>query len=464
MAYARAAALAESCGWPDHLARAALGYGGRFAWARAGTDTALVPLLERALDAVGDGDSPARVRLLARLAPAIRDEPLRDRRVGLAEEALEMARRIGDPVTLAYALDGYWPAVEGPDTIGSTAAADELISLAQSIGNKELEYEGHDHRLHTAWALADPAAVDVELDLLGRLADDLRQPAHRWHLGSTRMVVALMEGRFEEAEELISVSLDLGRRAESWNSVVSERVGLFVLRREQGRLAELEDTIRRSVREFPALLRFQCALAHLYAELGRAEDARAALDQLVARDLAREHLDAEWLFSISLLASPCALVEDAGAATASTGCCPRTAISIRRRRSRAPSAPWPGGSACSPPCSGATTTPRGTSAPRSRRSGGWARAPGSPTPSTTWPRRSSHGGRRETSRRPTCSSPRRGARTASSVWRSGPRAPRRPVEAPQLVGTDGLAWGRRECRVHMPTPARSSSAPAPIAR
>ncbi len=52
-----AAELAERAGLAQHLARAALGYGGRFAWARASTDPALVPLLERALAAIGDEDS-----------------------------------------------------------------------------------------------------------------------------------------------------------------------------------------------------------------------------------------------------------------------------------------------------------------------------------------------------------------------------------------------------------------------
>ena len=114
-------------------------------------------------------------------------------------------------------------------------------------------------------------------------------------------MLALMEGRFDEADELIAATLAVGQQALSWNAIVSHRLGLFVLRREQGRLAELEDTIRRSVHEYPALLRFQCALTHLYGELGREDDARAAFDDLLSRDLAHEYVDAEWLFSLSLL-------------------------------------------------------------------------------------------------------------------------------------------------------------------
>jgi DNA-binding SARP family transcriptional activator len=316
-AFREAAELAERGGLAQHLARAALGYGGRFAWARGGADPALVPLLERALSAIGERDSPIRASLLARLAAAVRDEPLRDRRVGLAEEALGIARRSGDPVTLAAALEGHWIGVEGPDLYlrgDGVAVGEELISLGEQIGDRERVFAGHDHRLHCLWVLADRAGVDVELEALLALDEELRQPAQHWAVGTGETTIALMEGRFEQAEQLLAGTLAIGERAESWNAVVSHRLGLFVLRRAQGRLAELEDIIRRSVHEYPSLPRFPAALAHLYAELGREPGARSVLEVLLSRDLAREHFDAEWLFTISLLADPCARLGERDAA------------------------------------------------------------------------------------------------------------------------------------------------------
>jgi tetratricopeptide (TPR) repeat protein len=91
-------------------------------------------------------------------------------------------------------------------------------------------------------------------------------------------------------------------------------MALFALRHAQGRLGELEGTIARSVHEYPALLRFRCAQAHLYAALGREGEARAALDDVLSRDLAKEYRDAEWLFSVAVLADPCAVLGDADAA------------------------------------------------------------------------------------------------------------------------------------------------------
>jgi DNA-binding SARP family transcriptional activator len=316
-AFRDAAELAERAGLAEHLARAALGYGGRFAWARASTDPALVPLLERALAAIGEQDSLVRVRLLARLAASGRDDPSSDRRARLGEEALRIARRSGDVATLASAIEGHWIAVEGPDLYlrrEGVAVGDELISLGEQIGDTEKVFAGHDHRLHCLWVLGDRAGVEVELEALGVLADELRQPAQQWHVSTGRTMLALMEGRFEQAEQLISETLAVGERAESWNAVVSQRLALFVLRRTQGRLAEIEDIIRRSVHEYPSLPRFACALAHLYGELGRERDGRATLEGLLTRDLAHEHLDAEWLFTISLLADPCARLGDRDAA------------------------------------------------------------------------------------------------------------------------------------------------------
>lgn len=312
-AFQRAAALAEESHQPEQLARAALGYGGRFLWGRGRSTPALVPLLERALQAVGKDDSPVRVRLLTRLATALRDEKHRDRRVGLAGDALDMARRIGDPVTLAYALEGHWHAVGGPD-VEQLELADELISLAEEIGDKERAYTGHEYRFNTSVVTGDRARVGVELDSLCRLVDELHQPTHGWSLSSHQALLALMEGRFQQADDLLSRALILGGRAQSWNAGVSQRIGRFVLCREQGRLEELEPMLMRAVHEYPTLPRFRSALAHLYAQLGRRPEARAAFDDVLPSALAREHVDEEWLFGMGLLPDVCAWLGDGDAA------------------------------------------------------------------------------------------------------------------------------------------------------
>ena len=79
-----AADLAREARLPDLLARAALGYGGGSGWHRAGDDDRLVPLLEEALQTLGDDAAPLRARLLARLAGALRDQPSLEPRASLS--------------------------------------------------------------------------------------------------------------------------------------------------------------------------------------------------------------------------------------------------------------------------------------------------------------------------------------------------------------------------------------------
>ena len=113
-----AAELARRSGSAKHLARAALGYGGRFIWSRAWGDPHLVPLLEEALARLGDADSDLRVRLLARLAAGpLRDTLPPEPREAMSDEALQVARRLGDRAALAYALEGRHCANMGPRTV-----------------------------------------------------------------------------------------------------------------------------------------------------------------------------------------------------------------------------------------------------------------------------------------------------------------------------------------------------------
>jgi tetratricopeptide (TPR) repeat protein len=148
---------------------------------------------------------------------------------------------------------------------------------------------------------------------MAALVDELRQKPQRWVMRTLRAALALMEGREGDAERLIDEAASAGGLSR-WNTAVSERLGRFALYEQQGRLDEVADVIDRSVHEFPVLLRFRCAQAHVSAATGREDAARAQLAALLALDLRHEHVDAEWLFSLCLLPDVCARLGDADAA------------------------------------------------------------------------------------------------------------------------------------------------------
>jgi DNA-binding SARP family transcriptional activator len=307
----RAADLARSAQLPEVLARAAAGYGGRFVWQHALMDERLVPLLEEGLSAVGEEDSVLRVQLLSRLAAALRHEPSREPRERIVEEALQIAGRIGDSATLAYAAAAAASALIAPWTAErQLAEGSEIVSLAARTGDRERLFDGHDHSFWAAWALGDADRRAAELDSMTRVAGELRQPAQHWALATTQAVLALSQGRFSEALELIDQAAAVGERVLTWGAVAARKLQLFLLLREQGRLQGFERELVGCQGEFPSPLVHGAVLAHVYACGERPEEAQALLQELTRRDLSDWHVDEEWLFGICLLAETCAILED----------------------------------------------------------------------------------------------------------------------------------------------------------
>ena len=297
---------------PAALARAALGYGGRFVWARAWGDTRLVPLLEEALAALPDADSDLRARLLARLGGG----PLRDtappaQRMAMCRDAVEIARRLGDRRTLAYALDGLHCANWGPDVVaGRLAIADELISVAEAEGDAERAYAGHDYRFFALIETGDVAGARAELAVKTQWANELGQPAHLWDVVTSRAMLELFHGRFDAAEATSREALELGRFAQSANAKVAFDLQQYGLRRGQGRLTEFAATAERAVDDYPAYAVWRYVLVDVLVRIGRTDEARVALDALAATGF-EVRVEMHWLASLCLLAEPCRELRDA---------------------------------------------------------------------------------------------------------------------------------------------------------
>jgi DNA-binding SARP family transcriptional activator len=302
-AFLQTSTLAASANLPGQQAQAALGYGGRFVWSRAYNDVHLIPLLETALRALPGDRSALRVKLMARLSGALRDHPSRERRASLSAQAVEIARDLGDPATLAYALDGRYSAILSPDTATERLEiASEIVDLAKEVGDEERAIVGRMYRAVANMELGRMSAVEPELEMIASAAAALRQPAQLWITAASRADLALFQGRFGEAQALIANALTLGERAQSRDSILSHRLQLFVLHRETGIGGDIENVIADAVSQFPARPVFRCALAYIEADCGDTSRAQAAIDELSASDFAAIQRDNEYLFSLSFLA------------------------------------------------------------------------------------------------------------------------------------------------------------------
>jgi DNA-binding SARP family transcriptional activator len=310
-----ATAIARRLGLAHELARGAAEYGGRFIYARAADDRWVLPLLEDGLAALGEEDVELRIRLLARLSAALRDEPSRERRDALSRQAVELARRLGDPATLAYALDGQAVAIAGPDTVEEVLAlGTELRELAERISDPERVVHGLMHRMGTLLVLARVDEAEADLVAAERLARQLRRPAHMWDVRGGQAMLAIALGRLDDGERLAEEAREVGAHAQPEMAMPVYRAQRYTLADFRGRLEDVEGEIRDLVAARPARPVFRCVLAHLHARTGRAGEAARALDALTADGGAALPFDQEWLFGMSCLAETAALLEDADAA------------------------------------------------------------------------------------------------------------------------------------------------------
>ena len=309
-----AAGIARRYQMAEELGRAALAYAG-FGWERGASDRQMIPLLQdaRAMLAGIEDAGPVRARVLAALAVALRDQPDRVPRDALSREAVALARACGDPPTLGYTLTGRLIELMGPgDPQGRLAVAEELRSVGRALQDKELESAGEYHRAMVFLETGRMAEYRETLDAVQRLVAELRLPASRFMATVVQASLALLEGRFADAEALVESALRSGGSSMPWDAVIFSRVQRFALRLEDGRLAELEPAIRRSVEEFPTRPLFGCLLARLLTELGDQDQARSVFEQLATGRFGGIPVNNDLLLSLSHLAEVAWFLRDAG--------------------------------------------------------------------------------------------------------------------------------------------------------
>jgi predicted ATPase len=229
-AFQRAGELARRTGEPRLLARAALGFAGVVIG--IDVDRHVIDLLEEGLAALGEEDSGLRAMLLGRLAMELYYSPDFERRDAISAEAVSTARRAGDGRALALALEARHFAIwsrTGPQP--RLALTDEMIRLAGEIGSTELVMRGHHLRISALLELGRIEDVDAAIATYARLADDLRQPTFQWGLAMCRAMRAMMDGRFDEAEQLALKGLAIGQGVQPETAANLFAAQLFFLRR-----------------------------------------------------------------------------------------------------------------------------------------------------------------------------------------------------------------------------------------
>jgi tetratricopeptide (TPR) repeat protein len=309
--FLQAARIAQSAEAPALLTRAALGFE-KIGVEIGKVDQSLVTLLEDTLRVLGEADSAERARVLARLARELSYAGTAiARRATFSQQAVAMARRVGDPTALAEALHTRLLDLWGPGALQERlATTTEMIQLAEVIGDHERQMRGRVERLADLFELGEMRTVDLELDAYLSLAQTLRQPRYLWYGQLMRTTRAVIEGRFAEGEHLAQQALHLGQRVQPESAVHHFSAQLFCLYREQGRLQALLPSVQRLAAQYPSVPAWRSALAIMYCDLGQAEAARGEFIRLAGEDFRDLPYTNSWLMNISLLAEVCAFLSD----------------------------------------------------------------------------------------------------------------------------------------------------------
>jgi DNA-binding SARP family transcriptional activator/tetratricopeptide (TPR) repeat protein len=309
--FREAATLAGELGDSAGLARAAIGASRRYIQPPGVIDEDLISLLERALAMTEGQRAIERVALLARLCGAVYYSPKRTQMRALAAEATALADELDDPQARALAASARRRAYWGPSYLERRVSdSTELLTLARAAGDIELQLQGH------AWLVVDllergnADAVDAQVDAFGVGAQRLRQPLYLWNAAVWRAMRALLSGHLERAELLAREALVTGSPAEAFTASEYYAIQLLAIRREQGRMAELEQPAREMVRSNPDRPAWRAALATLLCDIDCQQEARPLFDELAEAGFENIPEDGDWLIAITLLADCCVELQD----------------------------------------------------------------------------------------------------------------------------------------------------------
>jgi class 3 adenylate cyclase len=305
VALAAAAQLARNVGNPRLLARVALAaasyqYGGVH-------QPELNALLEEAAAGLGEGDEALRARVLATGAVqyAFVDH---DRLVALSAEALALARHSEDPSASADVL-----------TILTRFLPMGAEEIAQALEVASLSEEARDYtHAIQAWVTVftggflagDREAIDTAANNTSRLASMTRSPVYMGQAVMHRCVIGALEGRFAEADELAAELLILGRRIRDLGMVAGVGAVILPVRREQGRLGELESATRRAGGLPGVGIHYRACLAQMLCELGRHTEAADCFEHLATDGFAAIPNDLLRTWSLCALAEVTVALDD----------------------------------------------------------------------------------------------------------------------------------------------------------
>jgi DNA-binding SARP family transcriptional activator len=300
---------ARTAARPDLLARAALGRSG-LGIAIIAVDDEAVALLREALATLPPGgEDELRSRLVARLAAETYYVSTPEERRRLGDEAVGLAVRSGDRRAQVDALGArrvaIWSAAYLPERL---RADTEMLEAARAAELPEAELQARNWLVADLMEAGDLDAARREIAAHEQLADRLRLPAYQWWGPMWRSTLALLEGRFDDAAELVEEFAAIGRRAHDRNAELYQEIQATLIPWLSGRLERAPTELIVRELERPAGYAYRSGGSWVYAALGQEREARQLLDWVAGDDFKRLRDDMNTLAALAEMAQAATLI------------------------------------------------------------------------------------------------------------------------------------------------------------
>ncbi|MFK7917730.1 MAG: BTAD domain-containing putative transcriptional regulator [Ilumatobacter sp.] len=242
---------------------------------------------QAALDVCVEGDSVARANLLASLATQLFGPEHRNERVRLRGEAVAMARRLGDPVTLANALLRMARSATDPLPLDEQAALHDEVAeiLARSdVDEPLLDFDLARSRLAVAYRIGDGSACAALVDQAVERAERFPIPINRLGALHCQTLQASVHADLPRFEQLNNDAFALGTSIGAEESPIVFQTHLIYLWSMQGKNADVAPLIEAWMAEDPDSTTRKSAAAYVFCEAGRFDQAKALVDEAARSD------------------------------------------------------------------------------------------------------------------------------------------------------------------------------------
>ena len=313
--FMRAAEQAEALQSAESFAQAALAYEAA-RWRSGLPAETAIDLLLRALDKLTPTQSAMRARVLSQLAGAMAYSHHSRQAQVYAEEAVTLARGLGDAEVLSEALERAVLAhLRQPDSADMRLKLiEERLALSSTAENPEHTAAGLACACVTYMQVGRIEQFDRRMTELEGLTRRLRQPHYQYQVAMAKAGRALLAGEFAAAPKLAREAFQAGRRIGGSDAEGVFSMQMFAANRERGVLDQVAPLLADMAGVEAAESMWAPGLALLYAEIGAEARAGDMLAQLEQQGFSTIPQDDLWLTSMAFLADVCAVVDARSAA------------------------------------------------------------------------------------------------------------------------------------------------------